>query len=259
MANVGRKAVPKAARDRLKALFAPHVDSFDQFVDQGLGLCVDALDAQEIEHPNGGPRLRFWLESVNVSKPVRSALGRLDSTPLFPSECRERALSYRGQLRAVLMRQVGDGEPEWLERRLGLMPVMLRSSRCNLCGFSPNKLVSHHEEASEMGGFFIINGNEKAIRLLIAPRRNHLMGICRPSFRNRGADFGPNAVVVRCVRRDGSSQTVGLHLLTSSGAKLRVTINKQEFFIPALILFRAMRECTDAEIYQRVLAGALSP
>ena len=168
MANVGRKAVPKAARDRLKALFAPHVDSFDQFVDQGLGLCVDALDAQEIEHPNGGPRLRFWLESVNVSKPVRSALGRLDSTPLFPSECRERALSYRGQLRAVLMRQVGDGEPEWLERRLGLMPVMLRSSRCNLCGFSPNKLVSHHEEASEMGGFFIINGNEKAIRLLIA-------------------------------------------------------------------------------------------
>ena len=110
-----------------------------------------------------------------------------------------------------------------------------------------------------MGGFFIINGNEKAIRLLIAPRRNHLMGICRPSFRNRGADFGPNAVAVRCVRRDGSSQTVGLHLLTSGGAKLRVMINKQEFFIPALILFRAMRECTDAEIYQRVLAGALSP
>lgn len=100
-----------------------------------------------------------------------------------------------------------------------------------------------------------MNGNEKAIRLLIAPRRNHLVGITRPSFKNRGADFGPHAVLLRCVRPDGSSQTIGLHLLLSGGAKLRVAIRKQEFFVPAVIILRALRGCTDAEIYCRVLGS----
>ena len=58
-----------------------------------------------------------------------------------------------------------------------------------------------------MGGYFIINGNERAIRLLIAPRRDHLMGIIRPSFKNRGPEFGPHAVLVRCARPDGTSPT----------------------------------------------------
>ena len=34
--------------------------------------------------------------------------------------------------RAVLVRQVGDEEPERIERRLGLMPVMVRSALCHL-------------------------------------------------------------------------------------------------------------------------------
>lgn len=254
--NVGRKGAPAAARARLKALFGPHVDSFDHFVDEGLSRCVSSLEAQEVEHPNGGPRLRFWLESVKISKPLSTGHGELEAKVLLPSECRERNLSYRGQLRAVLVTQIGDEPPERIDRRLGLMPVMLRSRLCHLRGLSPAACVQRHEESSEQGGFFIVNGNEKAIRLLIAPRRNHLMGINRPSFRNRGPDFGPHAVLVRCVRRDGSSQTVGLHLLHTGGAKLRLTINKQEFFVPCIMLFRALRECTDSEIYHRVLAGA---
>ena len=253
--NVNRKPAPAAARERLRHLFSPHVDSFDHFLTEGMAKCVSALEAQEVEHPSGGPRLRFWLESVTVSKPMRVEHGLIDPKPLYPAECRERAVSYRGQLRATIVRQVGEGEPERLERRLGLMPIMVRSKLCHLRGLSPAGLVERHEEGSEMGGFFVINGNERAVRLLIAPRRNHLMGIIRPSFKNRGPDFQPHAVVVRCARPDGSSQTVGLHLLGSGNAKLRVTINKQEFLIPVLILMRAIRECTDAEVYHRVLGG----
>ena len=135
------------------------------------------------------------------------------SSKLFPCECRERAVSYRSQMRAYLMKQVGEEPPERLERRLGLMPVMVKSKLCHLRGMGPAALTAAHEESSEMGGYFVINGNERAIRLLIAPRRDHLMGIIRPSFKNRGPDFGPHAVLIRCVRPDGTSQTVALHLL----------------------------------------------
>ena len=215
------------------------MDSFNFFCDEGKQLCVDALEAQEIEHPEGGERLRFWIEKVEISHPVRTEGGSIDAKALLPAECRERGLSYRGSVRAFLMRQVGDGTPERIERRLGLMPVMVRSNLCHLKACTPRELISRHEEGSEMGGYFVINGNERAIRLLIAPRRNHLMGIIRPSFRNRGPDFLPHAVLVRCLRADGSSQTVGLHLLSTGGAKLRVTINKQEFFIPIMMLLKA--------------------
>ena len=219
--NVTRKPAPAAARARLKGLFSPHVDSFNQFIQEGVQRCVDALDAQEVEHPEGGGRLRFWIERVEIASPIRTEAGSIDAKPLLPAECRERGLSYRGQVRAVLVRQVGDGPPERLERRLGLMPIMLRSKLCHLRDLSPSAMIAQHEEGSEQGGFFIINGNERAIRLLIAPRRDHLMGIIRPSFKNRGPDFLPHAVLVRCLRPDGSSQTVGLHLLSSGGAKVR--------------------------------------
>lgn len=41
-------------------------------------------------------------------------------------------------------------------------------------------------------------------------------------------------------------------------SQLRVTISKQEFFVPVIMLLKAMRESTDAEIYKRVLAGDVS-
>ena len=44
---------------------------------------------------------------------------------------------------------------------LGAMPLMVRSSKCPLSGLSPAQLVAKKEEAEEMGGYFVVNGNEK--------------------------------------------------------------------------------------------------
>ena len=49
---------------------------------------------------------------------------------------------------------------------MGDIPMMVRSGRCHLAGLSPRELVARKEEASEMGGYFICNGNERAVRLL---------------------------------------------------------------------------------------------
>ena len=161
--NVTSKATPGAARERLQTLFAPHVDSFNHFIDEGLGKSIAALEVQEVEL-NSMPRLRFWIDSVHAGKPVNATGKGIhykadDAKPLYPSECRERAVSYRSQLHAVVMLQVGDDAPERIERRLGLMPVMLRSKLCNLRGLSPSQLVDRHEEGSEMGGFFVVCGH----------------------------------------------------------------------------------------------------
>ena len=154
--------------------------------------------------------------------------------------------------------QVGDEEPEPYVRKMGLLPVMVRSKRCNVCNMSPLQLQRQGEEQDECGGFFVVNGNERLIRLLIVPRRNHVLGLNRPSYRNRGPEFTSFATVIRCTRQDNTSLTVGLHLLTSGSARLRLTIRKSEYFIPLVLLLKALRFCSDKEIYERACGGDAS-
>ena len=213
---------PSASQQqRIQDLVSPHVDSFDYFLDEGLRLSVAALEPQEVDHPSGEPgsTIRFWFDSVAIAKPTRTEPGALDIKPLYPNECRERGSSYKASIQAVICRQIGEAEPERFSRKLGLLPIMVRSKKCNLRGMNSAELVHHNEENVECGGYFLCNGNERAIRLLIAPKRNHIMGICRSSFKNRGSDFTQFATTMRCARPDGTSQTVALHLLHSGGAK----------------------------------------
>lgn len=95
----------------------------------------------------------------------------------------------------------------------------------------------------EMGGYFIVNGNERLIRMLIMPRRNYVslshltcpsdtcshfflflssctflsqpLAIARPSWKNRGALYTEYGIQIRCVRKDqtGSVCTVALSVM----------------------------------------------
>lgn len=40
-----------------------------------------------------------------------------------------------------------------------------------------------------MGGYFIVNGNEKVIRMLIMPRRNYPIAMSRPKWKSRGQGY----------------------------------------------------------------------
>ena len=50
-------------------------------------------------------------------------------------------------------------------RHVGMAPIMVQSDMCNLQGLSPAQLVKRKEDHNEMGGYFVINGNEKVVRL----------------------------------------------------------------------------------------------
>jgi DNA-directed RNA polymerase I subunit RPA2 len=134
---------------------------------------------------------------------------------------------------------------------------MVLSSKCRLRNKTPKELMTkHREEASEFGGYFIINGIERVVRLLQVPRRNYPMAIERTAFKNRGASYSAKAVTMRCARpNDQSTQTVTLHYLETGNVTLRFSLRKQEFLVPMVILLRALAECTDIEIYERLLQG----
>lgn len=118
---------------------------------------------------------------------------------------------------------------------------------------SSAELVRHHEEPEEFGGYFIINGNERLIRYLILPRRNHVIALNRPSFTNRGPSYTQHAVQIRCVRPDQTSITNSLHYLTNGSAMLRFSWRKQEYVIPIMLVFKALVGASDREIFEGIV------
>ncbi|KAH7107897.1 beta and beta-prime subunits of DNA dependent RNA-polymerase [Auriculariales sp. MPI-PUGE-AT-0066] len=129
-----------------------------------------------------GNKLSVKIDSVSIGKPMVSE--RAKSTELsgnarvFPSElqARERLTSYRGRMTVKIVWSINDGPEHTVTRDCGLVPVMVRVCTVN---FITNRgcleLVRHHEEADEFGGYFIVNGNERIVRYLILPRRNHVV------------------------------------------------------------------------------------
>ncbi|KIM62849.1 hypothetical protein SCLCIDRAFT_778280 [Scleroderma citrinum Foug A] len=85
------------------------------------------------------------------------------SEKVFPSETRECLTSYRGRMQAIIyQRRTGHDTRLWFRAH--------------------HELVRRHED---FGGHFIVN-NERLIRYLILPCRNHVISLIRPSFATRG-------------------------------------------------------------------------
>lgn len=81
------------------------------------------------------------------------------------------------------------------------------------------------------------------------------MAVSRSAFAKRGKLFTPKAVTIRCTRNDQSSVTVALHYLQDGNASLRFSLRKREFFIPVVLVFMALKNCTHREIFDHILGG----
>ena len=174
---------------------------------------------------------------------------------IYPSECRERMNSYRARLILKFAYSVDDGPEEFENREAGLLPIMVCSNRCHLEGLSPAEMVSHKEESEELGGYFVINGIEKLIRMLIVQRRNHPMAIIRPSFVNRGASYTQYGIQIRCTRPDQTSQTIVLHYLNDGNVTFRFSWRKNEFLVPVVMILKALVETNDREIFDGIVGS----
>ncbi|KAJ3026228.1 UNVERIFIED_CONTAM: hypothetical protein HDU68_005993 [Siphonaria sp. JEL0065] len=256
---------------RTAGLSLPHVSSFNSMFSFG-GPSSDALldkAVADIPHKvvfsgsrldaavdlKSMTRLELWWSNVLVGKPmIESSKGAVPAT-LYPSECRERGVSYKAKMQAKLNWSINGGPVMSEFRSLGYLPIMVRSNRCNIENDSPADLVKHKEDAAEFGGYFITNGIERLVRLLIVPRRNHPIALLRPSFQNRGPTYSVYGVAIRCVRQDMSSQSMTLHYLTDGALNLRFSYRKSEYMVPVLLILRALQETSDRDLFMRITQG----
>lgn len=95
---------------------------------------------------------------------------------LYPSDCREREINYSAPLFATVERRFDREAADTIRVKLGNIPVMVRSKFCNLHNMDLAELVKRKEDVHDFGGYFIVNGIEKLIRMLLISRRNYPIG-----------------------------------------------------------------------------------
>lgn len=248
----------------LQRLTLPHLDSFNaifQPSDDGLSLLqriVADLPHHQVTDQEGGV-FSFKVASLDVARPTvtdRNLFAAKRS--VFPSECRQAGLTYEGRLTAKLewsitspsgVRSASVSEV----KNAGFLPLMVRSIKCHLNELSADALVRSHEESEEMGGYFIVNGIEKLVRLLIVSRRNYPIALKRPSLASRGPLYTHWGVQARCVRPDQTSQTLTLHYLSDGCLMVRFSHRKSEYLVPLVLILKALQLTTDRKIYTALI------
>ena len=245
--------------ESFNAIFAPQGQLHHALKDIGTKTILDdppsLVDSDEEQPQN---RLQIKVSEVFLDKSTLPASNKSEllKREILPVECRERHVTYRGRFRARLEYKINDGEWKESVRELGYLPIMLRSNRCHLEGLSPKELVDRREETEELGGYFIVNGIEKLIRMLIVNRRNFPGAVIRPSFENRGVGYTKYGVQIRSVRRDQTSQTNVLHYLVDGNVTFRFAWRKNEFLVPVVMVLKALTETNDREIYEGIVGPA---
>jgi len=262
----------RTAYPLLAAAIEPHVHSFNAIFepngllshalrDIGTRVVLDGNPFAPVEEaPTKRNRLQIRIRDVFLQKPQIPPSNKFNLVrrEVLPSECRERHATYRGRLTARLEVRVNEGDWKELDRELGNMPIMLRTNKCHLERMKPAQLVAANEESEELGGYFIVNGNEKLIRMLALAKRNYPMAIERQAFANRGKAYSKYGVQLRSVRPDQTSQTNTLHYLTDGNVNFRFSWRKNEYLVPVMMILNALVETNDREIFEAIV-GDVKP
>ncbi|KAK7256953.1 hypothetical protein RIF29_30575 [Crotalaria pallida] len=234
----------------LRELLKPHIESFDYMADQGLQKMLEHIAPVQLTSIRGKflnfmpYYAKFCCFDFLCFYSVPDCVGAF-----FFQQCRQAKISYTGKFTADICFQYNDGAIIRDNVDFGQFPIMLKSKLCHLRDVDPRKLASYKEEASEMGGYFILNGLERVVRLLILPKRNYPMSLVRNSFSGRQEGYTDKAVIIRCVRADQSSVSLKLYYLHNGSARLGFWMRGREYLLPVGIVLKALIDTSDREIY----------
>lgn len=239
----------------LHQLGAPHVTSFDYMVNVGLQDAIKDMDPVEFALPNGN-KVRFIIENAHLDSP-KIPLGSIGAKNQFvyPKECRQRKITYKGRLNINVAWSIDNKRQVSFVKDLGDIPIMLKSSRCHLNKMTPKELVARGEHEQEWGGYFLVKGLERLVRMLLMTRRNFPIAIKRSVWKMRGVLFSEYGISIRCVQEDQTTNTNVLHFVTDGSSKFMFSYMKRIYYVPLVLILKCLCDYNDHYIYKKLIEG----
>lgn len=198
-----------------------HIKSFNHLITFGLQEIVNKEPPICCSETNQG--LKFG--AVHVDKPVFLDSNR-QQRPMFPNHARKQNITYEG---VVSINVIYNGK-ETQRVPIGKIPIMLRSSVCNL---TPANLVANEECGNELGGYFIIKGKERVLVGQLRPCYNRVYTFdCKPT--ERYAYYSE----IRSMNESGISVLVKALIDTKHNCVFSLPYHKS--LLPAGLVFKAL-------------------
>ncbi|MCI5737462.1 MAG: DNA-directed RNA polymerase subunit B'' [Methanobrevibacter ruminantium] len=224
-----------------------HIKSYNDFVENRIQKIIDITEPITIENEKGNYTLRTG--KIKIEKPfTKEADG--SKSMIYPTEARLRNLNYSAHmyLEMALHDNNSDEEEELEEVYIGELPLMLKSSICHLHGLTDKELLEKGEDPKDPGGYFIVNGSERAVVTMeeIAPNKIILERIDEPE--NRHA----KAIVTSIKSGFRARITLEYKKPRKSGVFLRISFPYVPGEIPLVILLRALGLSTDQDIITKI-------
>ncbi|MFH1823276.1 MAG: DNA-directed RNA polymerase subunit B'' [archaeon] len=172
------------------SLVESNILSFNDFIDFGLQEIINQIN-EELNREE----VDLWIGKIKVRKPqIIEADGSIRE--IMPIEAKLRKITYS----APIFLEVAVGNKEFSEVEMGRIPILIKSKHCHLHGMSKEDLIKNYEDPTDQGGYFVINGNPRAMALIEDLAQNQSFTEDTPKgqslrlFSQRGSYRIPNTI-----------------------------------------------------------------
>lgn len=146
-----------------KKFVESNIETFNNFIDIELQKIIE--ENRSIEPtiiPHNVDKFKIRLDKIWIEKPeITEADG--SKRKIYPIEARLRKITYAAPCYIELSSHINDVQRESFVTQIGNIPIMLKSRYCLLNKLSREELIDQGEDPDDPGGYFIINGTEKAL------------------------------------------------------------------------------------------------
>jgi DNA-directed RNA polymerase II subunit RPB2 len=162
---MARHVITTFLKDTLNPMVRHHLDSFSDFLDIKIPRFIQASNPFK-RSLEDGRQIRIYIGGKEGKVRYVSPVDEED-TAILPHACRLENKTYSFEVRADVTVEYDYGDEvqtkSFEDILIGRVPLLLKSSICYLRPMTPDQLYDAGECRFELGGYFIINGQERVL------------------------------------------------------------------------------------------------
>jgi DNA-directed RNA polymerase II subunit RPB2 len=162
--DIARHVVETYLEDTPNLMVRHHLNSYNDFIQKKIPIFIRESNPLKL-NLDDGRQIQVWIGGLDGTKIYFNSPE--DEISVLPHSCRLENKTYAFELKADIdIKYIFEDSEEirsFKEIFLGQIPLLLKSSLCYLRGMTPEELYSAGECKFELGGYFIITGQERVL------------------------------------------------------------------------------------------------
>lgn len=248
------------------------IEQYDHLINVELQNMIDSVQEIVQENENNNHTHKIKLGKIYITKPtVNEPDNKVDNIMkqenliisnnvsfITPHAARLRQITFSTKMYLDIQENEYDdrgtlvNEKEYPRVIIGELPVMLKSSICPLSEMTHDQLIAIKEDPEDLGGYFIINGNEKMLIAQEHVEPNYVLVFSKPYTKNRTL----YTAEIRAVSESGFKVPgvlkIRYKVKNNMSEAVQVILPYIRQPIPVTVLFKALNVESDGDIVYKV-------